>query len=262
MNITTGRIDHAHGGHSYVLDNQYLMSVSGILRGGVPKDLTKWAAEATSAFAVDHLGLLRTLERDEAYDLCVGAMRRDRDRAANRGTEVHCLAEQIAAGGQPEIPLELRGHVAAYEQFRSDWEPREEIVEQVVLSRRWRYGGTFDLWAKLPTLGPSLIDIKTNRSGPFAEVALQLAGYAHADFMWADGEERPMPEIRSFAVLWLRADGYDLFPYEITEREWHAFLNAREMALWTRGRVGQVKGFPMHRVASTEAAGREREAAR
>lgn len=257
MSITTGRINHAHGLHSYVLDNEF-----GILRGGVPKDLTKWAAEATSALAVDHLELLGSLERDEAYDLCVGATRRDRDRAANRGTEVHRLAEQIAAGGQPEIPSELRGHVAAYEQFRCDWQPREEIVEQVVLSRRWRYGGTFDLWAKLPTLGPSLIDIKTNRSGPFAEVALQLAGYAHTDIMWADGEERSMPQIRSFAVLWLRADGYDLFPYEVTDREWHAFLNAREMALWMRERVRHVKGFPMNRVATTEAAGREREAAR
>lgn len=222
MNVKTGRIDHAWGGHSYLLDGEDLMSVSGILRGGVPRDLTKWAATAASTFAVDHIETLWTLERDEALDLCAGTSRRDQDRAANRGTDVQRLAEQIAAGAHPDIPPELIGHVSAYREYRHDRQPHEEIVEQVVLSRRWRYGGTLDVWARLPTLGPTLIDIKTNRSVPFGEVALQLAAYANADFMWT-GQERPLPEIRALAVLWLRGDGYELFPYEITDREWHAF---------------------------------------
>jgi hypothetical protein len=244
----TCRIDHDDG-HEYLLDGCEVESVTTIPGKGLPKQgLTGWAAREVAVFAADNLHLLQDLRRDEAIDLCKGAPYRDRDRAANRGTEVHRVAEHLAAAGA-QAPEEIAGHVEAYCTFRDHWQPQDEITERPVFSRRQQYAGTFDLWARLPELGRTLLDIKTNRSGPYGEVALQLVAYARADFMLGPGGEEPLPPIDSYAVLWLRPDGYDLFRYEVTDREWEAFLHIREVAARLDERSRRVKGYPLRRAA-------------
>lgn len=155
--------------------------------------------------------------------------RKSRDELANRGTEVHRIAEQLTRGREVDVPEALTGHVDAYIDWWTTWAPIDPMVELSVGSRRYGgWGGTLDMICTLPGLGRALVDIKTNRSGPFGEVALQLAGYRYAEvYLDDDGVEQPMPEVDWCGVLWLRADGWDLFPYVADREVFRHFLYCR-----------------------------------
>lgn len=242
----------ANGNHTYRLDGQKVDGVTTILSGGIPKPaLTSWAARETATFAIDHLALVGELERDAAIDLLKGAPWRDRDAAARRGTEVHALADQLLAGAEIDVPEELAGHVDSYIAFVRDWAPHclmcekpvpcgcgEEFVEKVVANRAYQYMGRLDAGFIFPTLGRTLTDIKTTRSGIYAETALQLAAYRYAETYLDDpngnGIEYEMPPFDNCAALWVRADGYDLIPVEATEVQWRTFLYAQQIAQFTR----------------------------
>src|SRR6516165_6140444 len=94
----TRRIDRGRG-HSYLLDGEPVDGVTTIIGDGIPKPaLVNWAANTTAAYAVDHweelahLGVaqrLRTLEKSRYETLKA---------AAGRGTDIHKLAQRLAAG--------------------------------------------------------------------------------------------------------------------------------------------------------------------
>lgn len=255
MAVNTRRVNRGRS-HSYDLDGARVDGVTSILSKGLPKPaLVGWAAREVAGFAADNLELLKQMKRDEIVDFCKGAPYRDRDRAANRGGEVHHLAQKLAAGEEVDVPEELVGHVDSYIRFREVWQPQDEILERSVFSRKWRYAGTLDWLCKLPGLGQALLDIKTNRSGPFGETALQLAAYANADFMIDEkGREDPIPPIDFFGVLWLRADGFDLHPFDVTDREWKQFLYIRQTAWWVDNREKSVKGPVLYEPPAQEVA--------
>lgn len=257
----TGRRNHGRT-HSYLLDGQRTMSVTEIINKGYPKPaLTTWAAKETATFVADNRELIWKLQRDEMIDLAKGAPFRDRDRAAGRGTEVHRLARAITEHREVEVPEELVGHVDAHMAFLEAWQPRNDHLEVSVYSRRWRYGGTFDWLTQIPHLGDScLLELKTNRSGPFGEAALQFAGYGNAEFYLDDqGCECAMPEIDWYGILWLRADGADLYRYDVTEEEFRVFLYCQRIAQWMEERgdyrgARPVKGEALPWPASKQAA--------
>lgn len=250
---------NAGRGHWYRgVDGHKIDGVTTVLSDGMPKPaLTSWAARETAEFAVDHLPTIQGLDRDAAVDLLKGAPWRDRDRAARRGTEVHGLAQRIVAGEEVEVPDELAGHVESYLAFLADWEPTDEITEAVVLHATYGYAGTLDMIATIPALGERcLLDVKTSRSGPFPEVALQLAAYRWAEvYVDAAGEEQPMPEIDWTGVVWVRADGYDLIPFETGERVIRAFRYCQQVARFARrdGWGDETKG-PVLRPEGVEVA--------
>ena len=153
------------------------------------------------------------------------------NRSTVRGTQVHTYAAQLAAGEQLEVADELTGYVDAYLRFVDEWQISEVAVEAMVVNRRWRYAGTLDLLAT--SCGAEavwLLDWKTGASGIWPETALQLAAYAHADLLNMNGEERPMPPVERAAAVWLRADGYDVVPVDISENTFRAFLYAQQVA--------------------------------
>lgn len=261
--------------HRYLLDGEPVDGVTTVLSNGLPKPaLINWAARTTAEFVADRLTLdgervladrlladLRKLAEETARDerdtwpagppgpltianTLKGVHWADRDRAGNRGTEVHKLAERLARGEEVEVPEELVGHVDAYLRFRDEWDPQDELLELVVGNRRHRYMGTLDLICTLPGLGYTLVDLKTNRSGPFGEVCLQLAAYRYAEFFIdpETGTEAAMPEVDSCAVLWLRADGYDLIPFQAGPDEFRYFLYVQQVARFMTAHSKTVKG--------------------
>ena len=128
-------------------------------------------------------------------------------------------------------PDELLGHVDAYLAFADAWQPFELLTESMVGNRRYRYMGTLDFVGKLGDGKTWLLDFKTNRSGVYIESALQLAAYRHAEwYLDADGNEQPMPEVDECGVLWLRADGFDLYPIDASEQTFRKFLYAQQVA--------------------------------
>lgn len=254
----TRRIETKRG-HWYKLDGEKVDGVTTILSAGLPKPaLVPWAASSVASVVVESIDVdrdgrchadrlvayLRELGANNRYnrwpndgsfnrlaalETLKGEPYRDRDTAANRGTEVHGFAERLTRGEEVHPPEELAGHVDAYIDWWNTWQPTDVLPEVVVASRKHRYMGTLDMIA---VIGGQrwLIDIKTNRSGPFPEVALQLAAYGNAEFMAFEDGEHPMPEIDRYGVLWLRADGHDFHEVLVGRHHFRLFLYAQQIA--------------------------------
>lgn len=260
------KIINRGNGHSYLLDGAKVPGVTTVLDDGVPKKaLVGWAGRTVAEYVMDRLTIvdgkvmadqlvvdLRAynetrkwpekltatgLPRVGLAKLLGSVMYAERDAAARRGTEVHALAEQLSAGLEVDVPDELAGHVDSYLRFLDEWRPTDALLERVVVNRRWQFMGKFDSIMSLPEpLGRTLVDIKTSRSGPYPEVALQLAGYRFAETMLQpDGTETPMPEVESCAVLWVRADGYDLYRFKARQEEFRVFLYCMQVGQWLAG---------------------------
>ena len=228
----TGRVDRGRN-HSYLLDGHKVPGVTTIIGNGYPKSaLINWAGNVTAEYAVDHWDELTTESPSKRIALLKKCRYIDRDTAANRGTQVHKLAEGLIRGETVDVPEDLTGHVDSYLRFLEDWRPDPVLIEASVFSRKNRYAGTLDLVADLPTIGHRLLlDIKTNRSGPFGEVALQLAAYRYADFFIDDDlTEHPMPEVEGCGVIWVRSDGYDLVPVTADQSQYRSFLYVAQVA--------------------------------
>ncbi len=140
------------------------------------------------------------------------------------------LAKQM----EVEVPEHLVGHVDAYLKFRDDYDPQDEITEFSCGSRQFGgWGGTGDLIASILVPGGRVrayVDYKTSGSGIFGETALQATGYRHSEVMLdADGNEVPMEPVEASFGLWLRADGYDLYPLETGPEVYRTFLYLRQV---------------------------------
>lgn len=227
----TGRKNHGRG-HSYWIDGVRVAGVTSIISGGLPKPaLVNWASRTAAEYAVDEWDTLAELPPSERLKLITGAPNANRDAAAIRGTRVHALAEPLANGEEVTVPDELAGHVEACLNFLEDFDVHPIISEASIISRRWKYGGTLDLIASLGDGKRWLLDWKTNKSGPFGDVAFQLAAYRHADMILdPEGGERPMMPVDECGVVWLRADGYDLYPFHADQGVFRQFLYIQQTA--------------------------------
>ncbi len=284
------RIQKAGRGHSYTLDGEKCPGVTTIIKNGVPAPgLIGWAAETVSDFVVNHLTVAtstetgkkrivadelvnealawnRTRERPARVgssdvlpraalgDILKNIRYRDLDEASGRGTEVHLMAERLARGEEVVPPVELEGHVDSYVKFLDEWQPTNAILERVVVHRRWRYMGKFDMMADFPgkiwpegtpwagrPVGRGLLDIKTARSGVFADNALQLQAYRFAETMLSgekdengDFLEEPMPKVDFVAVVHVRADGYSVVGFKVgdnpdTDGAFRCFLYCKQV---------------------------------
>ena len=275
---TITRRNHGRN-HSYLIDGRKVPGVTTLIGDGLPKPaLVAWGPKVCAEYVADRLDqhdghvvadklvadlgeLARAkskpwpdeLSRTKVAELLKGVHWEDRDQAARRGTEVHSWSERVASGGDfGAVPEALTGHVNAYLKFLDDWQPTDALVELVVGSGKYQYAGTLDMIATIEPLGRCLLDIKTSRSGPFAEVALQLAGYRYADayFDPETGETKPMPSIDWCGVIWLRADGYDLIPFEAGPAEFRQFRYVAEVGRWLKAQGDRdlpgVKGEALH----------------
>jgi len=219
--------------------------------------LPYWAAKSVAQYVASHRELLTQMEDDELIEFLKGVPWRDRDRAANRGTEVHNLAARLARNEEVEVPEELVGHVDSYLKFLREWKPQNERIERPCFSRQWRYGGTFDNLCTIPLLGKwCLLDYKTSRSGVWPETGLQLAAYGMAEFyVGSRGGEFEMPQIDFYGCLWIRADGYSLIPFKVTERDCKNFIYIRHLAWWLEYRKKEIMGEELWHEKSASALG-------
>lgn len=259
-------------GHSYVDANgNKVPGVTTVIGNGVPKPaLMDWGPRVTAEYAVDHWDELGKLSPSKRLEKLKKARYEDRDAAANKGTRVHGIAEQLVDGKEVVVPDDLAGHVEAYVAFLEDWDPDPLLIEAVVMSHTHGYAGTLDLGAWFnpqqlldcglidddPAVAAVLqalvddgelalviLDVKTSRSGIFGETGLQLAGYRYADTYLDDkGVEQTMPEFHLALGLHIRADGYDLLPIAAGRDQLRELLYAREVGQFvterSRGYVG------------------------
>lgn len=221
MTETTFRRKYGSG-HSYTLDGvPKVKGVTTMMKGlGGPPE--KYFTEYTAGHAVNNWERLSGMPVADRLKEIAGATKARFDSAAVRGTEVHKLAEKLALGETVSMPDHIRGHVESAVQFLDDYDVSVDYTETALFSRRNKHAGSADAWGSAQKPGELtrtriLWDWKTNASGPWGSVAFQLSGYRYSDFMLSgdggrDSAEMPVPEVDEAWCVWLRADGYDVFP--------------------------------------------------
>jgi hypothetical protein len=132
-------------------------------------------------------------------------------------------------GEKVDVPDALVGHVESTIRFMDDYGIKPVLTECAVGSRTHMYAGTLDLVADSDNHPRAIYDYKTGASGIYGVTAFQNAAYAFADFVMVAGQEEPLADMRiekSFGV-WIRADGYDVYPLEFSPRVFAEFLAIR-----------------------------------
>lgn len=305
------------GGRGYLFGDpvEYFYSVTTLLQG-VPKHLERHYAKMAAELALEAFdrpsrrssailrawarqgrasveerkaaGELKTIDpaklsdRDLAARWLKEAAQRHRDAAANRGSAVHALAEDLVlerareAGvllleGRPlpDWDPALEPWMRSFVAFIQECEPEYLAAEATVFNRTEAYAGTLDAILRLPKLAdrfpgagePRVLDYKTG-TDIYPEVAQQLAAYARGEFVGIrrDWTEEPLPAGLSTTDGWclhlqparLRKDGtwetrYRLLPVAIGDKAWNAFLFARENYRWINETSREVLGKPVPR---------------
>lgn len=235
--MTIQRIN-AGRGHWYKVDDRKFDGTTTLIGDGMRKKaLEAWGIRSVAEYVADNLDSVVAM-RGMGREAIVAALKQspytDRDKAANRGTEVHALADRLMLGDEVEVPDELAGHVESYVRFLNEWQPRPVLTETVVAHRKWRYCGTLDIVADLPDNRRVIADIKTSRSGIYPETVLQLAAYRYAEAYSDGGEEQRVEDLGITGALgiWVRADGYDVYDLPADEDAFKAFLHIAYGARW------------------------------
>jgi len=219
---------------TYTLDGvPKIKGVTTMMKGlsGPPESyFTKY----TAGHAVDNWDRLSQMPPSARLEEIAGATRQRFTEAAVRGTAVHKLAEALSKGEEVTVPDHLRGHTESCIAFLDDYDVQPVVTEAALFSRKHKYAGSADLFgtARKPhaqSVTRILMDWKTNVSGPWGSVAFQLAGYRYADFMLSGdagkaSEELPVPEVDECWCVWLRADGYDVYPMHTDETVYRQLL--------------------------------------
>lgn len=205
--------------------------VTTLLGDGLPKKaLVGWGIKSVAEYAIDNWRDLSTLPISERIKKLKAAPYAERDAAANRGTEVHALAERLSHGEEVEVPDEIAGYVDAYVRFLDEHRVEPVHTEVTVYHTGYCYAGTLDLIARLDGRdGLALIDLKTSK-GVYGETALQVAAYRYAEKMLVDGDAVPMPEIAQTFVCHIRDGAYSLLPVEAGERQLVEFRHVARVA--------------------------------
>lgn len=227
--------------HRYKLDGQWVQGVTTLIKGGLPAPaLMYWSARTVAEFVADRpdeVEQLRQMGRAPMVAALKETPWQARDEAGVKGTDVHAIAERLVTGEEVEYPEHLTGYVEACVDFLDTWKIDPILVETSVGHRRWQYAGTLDLVADHACGPRAIFDYKTARSGIFPETVFQLAAYGHAEFyVDTDGTEHPVADLGIGAAygVHLRADGYDVYPLEYSQRIFNEFLHIAYVAKTTK----------------------------
>lgn len=253
--MTLQRINYGRG-HGYKIDGVKVDGVTTLISQGMPKPaLMYWSARTVAEYVADatdeQLDQLRQLGRSGMVAALKEVPWGKRDAAAAKGTEVHGYAEHLARGEEVEVPEHIAGHVESAVAFLDDYQVNAIRLEAPIGSRRWRYAGTCDLLADV-TLPDgqrvrAVLDYKTSGSGIWPDVALQLAAYRNAEiYLDTDGVEQQVADLglsETAYAVWLRADGYDVYPVNAGEQPFKAFQHLAYVARRINDKTGDLKGW-------------------
>lgn len=159
--------------------------------------------------------------------------------AADFGTAVHQVVENIIN----DAPLAHNVHEVRstktypvantftdfvpkyWGEFVKEYDVRPLLTERAIINEQWGYSGRFDTIMMING-EIAIVDTKSNKNGPKPDVALQNVAYAYSpkivDFETGDTMEMPRV-IRSY-VLWMREEGWNLFPLRYNAMVFDKFL--------------------------------------
>jgi len=202
-----------------------------------------WAAGEVAKYAVVNRDNWLTLDPDAAIDLLKREPLRSLSRAADRGTDVHAIADYYMTTGQrPQLAVHT-GYVQALLQFVEDHQPQPLLTEATVYSSLG-YAGSFDMVCKLPALDNRIcvLDYKTSKA-VYPDTAAQLAAYANAEQYIDSGDQlHDMIKVDTGVIVRFGADG----DYEVVEADldagWQLFqaalaIHRAQQAQLLRGKI-------------------------
>lgn len=215
--------------------------------------LVGWAKRETAASAVRNLDMLASMVRSGGVGAAQSWLSRipdyQRDTKANIGQRIHSLASAMTNGQQVNVANEEVPYLHAWFDFARTVQPQIVFSETSIANLTHRYGGTFDLGCLIDGHW-TLLDIKTGK-GVYPETALQLAGYAEAEF-WAtadDPTKRALPKWDRFGVLHLQPAVVDepwrLVPFVVDDLTRAAFYEALRLWRWSKDYGPWSQGTPI-----------------
>lgn len=227
--------------HSYQLDGARIPGVTTVIGILDKPALVNWAARETAIYADENWDKLAAMRSGDRIQLLEKARYNTNRKAVVKGNRIHALGERLAHGEEVDAPLEIRSQVEAYARFLDAWDLTTVATETPVCHTEWAYGGTFDLIARSPRFGTSLMDIKTGK-GVYSEVALQLNAYANCDLRLVEEvvtgprggtssqwREAPMIVPDSLLVAHVLEDTVEMVPVKLDPSIFEAFLHMLEI---------------------------------
>lgn len=261
-------------GRIYTRRGRNYWSVTTIIKNGLPAPaLKEWGMTEVAKFAVANhaqiAAMLHSVRLAKASDgLYIvsdpdavaaavswvrGAPYRESSRKADLGSAVHGLIESHILGvPPPEIAEELRPRMARFAEWEAEFKPDYIAAETTVFSDRESYAGTADIFARVS--GRTLIlDAKSGKD-VYPDAGLQIAAYAHADFVGlTDGTDAPLPVFDGGAVLHLTDEAWAFVPVRIDDDIFRAFLFVREVFRFAEETSKTVLDEPLGAIAGVVA---------
>ncbi|MGY1440178.1 hypothetical protein [Streptomyces reniochalinae] len=168
---------------------------------------------------------------------------------------------------------DLEPYRAHFASFLEAVNPELVRAEDVAWSETHDYAGSFDAMLRVwlddegkPTPDRSgtphllVADWKTSKS-TYADVALQMSAYAHADFIIdPDGNREPMPEFDGAVVLHITPEQWALKPVRIDADVFDVFLTLRKVFTWDRETSKTVIGRALAKSTGKLVTGTQRRA--
>lgn len=220
-------------GRLYTWGDEQFRSVTTILNALGKPWLGAWAAKMVAEYAYDRRTKWEDMTKAEAVRLMKGAPWEKRDAAGDVGTAVHHAIEARVLGqSPPPYPDDIAGHLSHFNRFNDDYRPEWYAAEAAVFSRTHKYAGTLD---GIVGIGGKtyILDVKTSKAVYPDTYPLQLAAYAHAEFMGLpDGTEAELPALDGGLILHLTATDYSLIQVRIDEVVFNSFLYVAAAYRW------------------------------
>jgi hypothetical protein len=252
--------DPETGLRHYIWKGRRLPSASSLRKmAGLSFGLHQWAISRVIDRAIEQRDILNMMmdrpkrPRERVRDKNVrletarwlrSASTEERDAAAELGTAVHEAALQ--GDGATVVDPTIRDYLRQYEAWLSDSGVEVIAVEKQVFNLDIGYAGTFDMLVRFRNGDVYVVDIKTS-SGTYVDHALQLIGYAMAEFVGEDDvvDEHLSALLRSatgMALLHLRPDGWTFQRIDVTPALFTAFRGLLAFAsfMWTHQHIETV----------------------
>lgn len=254
------RLDCTCPGRYKKSDQHKLYGVTTALKTLSTEALIGWAANVTAEYAVNNWDELSGLSVTDRLTELKGAREKARNKAADAGTALHVIAEQLSRDESPMVTPEQRPQAEALARWM-DREQYESWANEFPIAHTvWKYGGTPDAMGMLHRRGISaLIDFK-RQPRVYEEVAWQLSGYRYADLCQLNGPESegPMLEVDGTYVVQILPDNVQMVPVETNVATHREFLHILQVARARQAVEGNSRiGVPVAPLTEMEVAASE-----
>jgi hypothetical protein len=215
-----------------------------VVKSAYPKFLGTWISKVTAEYAYDNRDVWARLEREDAVDLIQKASNRFKNKAADRGTDIHKYIDSLALGqhvNEALLPDTVLPFTYAAKRMVSELKLSPIYIECVGFERTYGYGGTVDFIGDT-IFGRGLIDFKTRENyNKYDEEAAQVAAYAAFDYIIVEDESGVRrvepPEYDFVAIVVLTPQGYQVHQinFAASFRMWTSlvdFWRAKSQNLW------------------------------